>query len=471
MNASCTAGSTVAQVNTCINSLSDGGTINFATGSYSWNSAITMPDGKGVSLIGAGTGSSIVTIGSSGQVIYRDTITGTDNKLQRISGFTFQNAPSGSIPIWIYGRGTLTNLRIDHNTFSNLGTGSIAILLGATGGYGSIYGVIDNNSFVGTNNFMGMKLLGPGDDSAWRSSPKGTANNIFLENNSWVFTNASDLGSGCIDSWNSGSIVFRQNSLQNCLLTSHGVVHGGGTISFEVYDNSFIRTSGSGSWTDGTRLFHHQGSGETLLFNNQFTAVGTKSSGAIALTHYRSASPSAAGYSEYTRCDGTNTGDGNRSPQGTYYGYPCKYQPGRMTGNALSPMYFWNNRWTDTGAKIDVDIEDLWSGPPYVSTHILANRDYYNAVSKDVQASATSPFNGTAGMGMGTLSNRPATCTTNSGESGGGVGYWATDTNTLYRCSATNTWATHYRPYTYPHPMRGAGGVNPSPPQNFRIAP
>ena len=59
-------------------------------------------------------------------------------------------------------------------------------------------------------------------------------------------------------------------------------------------------------------------------------------------------------------------------------------------------------------------------------------------------------------MGFGTLANRPTTCTTNSLEPGGGVGYFATDqgaSGTLYRCSATNTWTVHYTPYAYPHPL------------------
>ena len=46
---------------------------------------------------------------------------------------------------------------------------------------------------------------------------------------------------------------------------------------------------------------------------------------------------------------------------------------------------------------------------------------------------------------VGLLADRPATCTT-------GVGYWATDTETLYTATSTNTWGTYYTPYTYPHP-------------------
>ena len=80
-------------------------------------------------------------------------------------------------------------------------------------------------------------------------------------------------------------------------------------------------------------------------------------------------------------------------------------------------MCTWNNKWSDTSAKIDMFGEDLFLGPPFVSTHVANNRDYYNAVS--AQSSATSSFNGATGMGFGTLANRPTTCTTNALEKGG----------------------------------------------------
>jgi len=58
-------------------------------------------------------------------------------------------------------------------------------------------------------------------------------------------------------------------------------------------------------------------------------------------------------------------------------------------------------------------------------------------------------FNGTAGIGQGLLKARPNTCAPS-------VGYWATDTNTLYTCTAPNTWTNFYTPYIYPHPLINA---------------
>jgi hypothetical protein len=100
--------------------------------------------------------------------------------------------------------------------------------------------------------------------------------------------------------------------------------------------------------------------------------------------------------------------------------------------------------------------------------HILVNRDFYTHAPS---------FNGTEGIGEGTLASRPASCTT-------GVAYWATDEGDwnsnnpgpdgqLYKCTATNTWSLYYTPYTYPHPLQTGAGINtyaaPAPPTNMIV--
>lgn len=106
------------------------------------------------------------------------------------------------------------------------------------------------------------------------------------------------------------------------------------------------------------------------------------------------------------------------------------------------------------------------------NNRLIANRDFYTDSGSAAQTSASSPFNGTTGVGHGTLANRPSSCTT-------GVAYWATDQGTwntsgngfgqgvLYKCTSTNTWSVFYTPYTYPHPLTSGGSVlSPAPPVN-----
>jgi hypothetical protein len=463
----CTAGSSVSEVQSAINSASDGATIAFAAGNYSWGNGITLSNAKGVTLRGAGSAATIVNV-TGAPVISMSDLSGNNTKPYRITGFRFQNAPSNLI-IWFYGAGTMSNVRIDNNVFANFATGAIAIFFGATNTLGKFYGVIDHNTFSGTNNFMSLKYLGPGNPSNWASALRGTSQNVFVEDNTYNFSNASDLGSGCVDVWGAGAVVFRRNNVTNCLVTAHGVSHGT-TVNFELYGNTLKRTAGSGYWEDGTRAFHHQGSGEIFAWGNSFVHSGSIG-GALAITHYRSASPGAAGYSSgMGQCNGSQSIDGNRSGG---LGYPCWMQPGRApSGGApgygvLSPVYAWMNVDSSTGNKVSVSIENPWNAAsPSVNDHIKADRDYYDAVSASAQSSPTTPFNGTTGMGFGTLANRPTTCSTNSAESGGGVGYFAVDQGSqgvLYRCSATNNWSVHYTPYTYPHPLVG-GGTVPAPP-------
>ena len=487
----CPAGASVSDVQSALNSASDGATINFAAGSYTWSSLIHPIDGKGVSLIGAGARLSVVNIAGGGIDLEGSTV----DKQYRISGFTFTGVPGGSAVIWIVPLGgyTLSNMRVDHNTFDSLDPGSrhgaLAILFGAAASTptGTTTALVDHNTFSGANEFMGVKVLGPGAAGAAPSSPKGTANNIFVEDNIVNFTSDIGAGAGFIDCWNSGSVVLRHNTVVNSIIGAHDADHGGGCLSFEVYNNTLTATSGN-MWPGGTRLIHHQGSGEEIIFNNSFTAVGKKSGDAMAVTDYRGCPNSQTG-TALAECDGTQSIDGNRSPAGTHYGYPCWRQPGRMNAGSrtstgqpgsLSPLYEWNNYWSDTNAQVVFNVGNPWgcTGPPTPLTHIVQNRDYYDAVSASAQTSPTSPYNGTTGMGFGTLANRPATCTTNALETGGGVGYFATDQGaqgTLYRCSATNTWTVQYQPYTYPHPLQGtvaSGGrttSKPNPPKGLRI--
>ena len=104
---------------------------------------------------------------------------------------------------------------------------------------------------------------------------------------------------------------------------------------------------------------------------------------------------------------------------------------------ALEPIYGWLNRLNNKQINV---------GSAYPT--LKKNHDYYNE---------NAAFDGTAGIGVGPLANRPMRCTK-------GVAYWATDQGEwdsthpgpdgqLYVATATDTWSLHYRPYTYPHPL------------------
>jgi len=121
--------------------------------------------------------------------------------------------------------------------------------------------------------------------------------------------------------------------------------------------------------------------------------------------------------------------------------YPFRDQPGVGHNQMSFPNYEWGN----TGSQAP--------GEPMLATNapsaVQPNRDYFDY---------TASFNGSSGVGVGMSSARPSNCTT-------GVGYWATDSNTLYQCASTNNWTTYYVPYTYPYPTTQTTN-SPAPPTN-----
>jgi len=431
---SCPAGSTTSDVNSAISTASDGATITFANGSYTWSSTIPFSLSKGVTLICAN--GATCSVSSSGTVFAFPT--GSSAKLYRISGFAFSTS-GGFGPVWTCPSGgcvgTISQFRIDHNSFTGPGA-SYFIVTGENASRQYIYGVVDHNTFTSSGSIEAMYNLG-GHDSSPPANPQGTANNMFFEDNTLTVTTMTDAGLGATDGWGAGSaLVIRHNTFTNALVTAHAQETGsagdsgsGGFQNWEIYNNHVIATSGS-TYPDGYRLIHHQGSHLEMFFNNTFTPQSEPLNGsALSIT---------ANYID-TTCNS----------------YPCSLAPGRDPAtNALYPVYSWNNRDTDNGNNV--------SGVAEASTTYFApNRDYFTEAI---------PFTGATGVGFGTLANRPTTCSTGGTQAGdaghGGVGYFATDVGlqgTLYHCTATNTWAVEYTPYTYPHPLV-TGGVSSDPP-------
>jgi hypothetical protein len=464
---SCPAGSTSADVASAINAASDGAIITFASGAYSWTSTANFSNSKGATLICQAEAACVVSV--NGTVLgMNGNVSGTNTKLYRISGFDFRGA--NGFVMWFWGAGVLTRLRIDHNKFTVGGGDNTLLFFGENGTVGYYYGSVDHNTVTAAGSAALLQYIGSAN-SAPPPSPFGTGNNLFVEDNTITIGNITNSGLGCMDSWGGAAIVWRYNTTTNCLVTAHGALHAGGPQSIELYGNT-LRITQAGNFDACYRCFHHQGSGEFIAFNNVFSAPAGKNISALEMTHYRSSAETGGGASGM--CGGSNSTDGNRTPLATYQGYPCFHQPGRDFARNLKPMYAWNNYWLDTRAKVDLHLQPIGGAPNYFSNHFVANRDYYNAVSASAQSSPSAPFNGSSGVGFGTLANRPATCATNTLEAGGGVAYFATDQGsqgTLYRCSGANTWTVHFVPYPYPHPLQGSTAPPPPPPPGLAPPP
>jgi hypothetical protein len=244
--------------------------------------------------------------------------------------------------------------------------------------------------------------------------------------------------------------------------TNDGVTYYSGTMTTSA-SGVLTMTDSSKSWT--TNQFIPNGAPYSVYDTTQgfWSEITGNTSDTITIA----APISESGWT------GFNNGDSYQILRATV----CADQGGRGAGNyvsgttpspaspimqALDPIY----EWDDTANNLNHGNFATNTG------RTIANRDWYTDGSNgspQAQTSPSSPFNGTSGVGFGTLANRPATCTPYVGYFATGQGNWNTSGNgfgngVLYQCSAPNTWTVHYTPYTYPHPLTQG---SPAPPTNL----
>lgn len=474
----------MAQVNAAYAAGNDPVTIYVDPGSYSWSGLFGFKLNKGVELIGAAspdspdypgtstTGNSWTVGMASGEGV------GESSKLYRVSGFSLNGVYGTWVNMFADGVGVLLihNLRIDHNTLTNLGnnngSGGETMYMGVRtdGHLTDIRGVIDNNSFSADENKPVLVSDGRADN--WTVNNRaGTEKNLYFESNTITFGEYTENGAGCSDGNWGAAIVIRYNTSTNCrwLMHGHYTRWEWGVSNFELYGNELFfeldnsETPCSLCWE--YRALHHQGSGEWYVFDNIVHPLDNPNKDASRIP--KDVRVFVGQYSRNagtpTACDGTDVRDGNRPGQN---GYPCFHQPGRDGNQDLKPWYAWNNKWGD-GTALPID--------KLIDGKVTPDRDVYKTqISQNT--STTSPFNGSTGMGFGVVANRPTSCTRTpnapgyesdgSGNYYGGVGYFATDVGeegTLYRCQDTDDWVADYTPYTYPHPLVG-GAPEPGDP-------
>ncbi len=487
--ASCNASAVQAALSAVTSSTT---TVNIPAGTCTWTSqvAFTVPAGvASLSIVGAG---SLTTTGGGDQTVIVDnigadtspvSITTNSTGFFRLAGITFNaGTGTGKDDGFVVVYGPSSNVRIDHCHFNNTtGTDEVTRAVSVL----DTYGVADHNIFdLGTSSspgeINGIVVANPGTgtfgDESWAAATGlGSANFFFAEDNTVNYGAANDCQHG-------GRFIWRYNAFNTTSTQTHptgGAGRGRGCRAWEVYQNTYSGAAGSqynAFWvSSGTGVIWGNNAGTGSAYQQFLTLHSMRKNSA---TYSETATPNGWGY-----C-GTSSGlagDGSTwdQTQGSG-GYACLDQPGRGKGDllggqfpnacdmstgcstyngtwsneALEPIYTWLNTGTYQNA---VFMGGLDSGTALAETN---NHDYYLWCNSSASTGCTT-FTGASGVGSGLLSARPSTCSVQ-------VGYWATDTNTLYVCATTNTWSTYYAPYTYPHPLtQGSGGTtgsNPSPP-------
>jgi hypothetical protein len=399
------------------------------------NNKATLCITKGLTIIGAGAGNTNITLdpstcttGDQFSIAYHPDY--TKNETFRLSGFRFTRLDNCKIFEWgKRGQEPLTddpaiipsNIRVDNNEFiSAIGSTQIVTFRGLA------YGVFDNNTLNIAGYAFRSDTVTVGDEY-WNhlSFTIGDANNVYIENN--TITNSAALP--VMTSQNGIKWVIRYNSITNS--NASGIVP-----VIDLHGNTYSGCVG------GSEIYSSQG---MEFYGNDYLASANASlngfidlRGGQAIIHHNTGRTTDATFSMKFREECSDSGNTPSIPTNL------------ITGQTqhISGTYLWSTRKDTSGALMTYAETDPVGA-------IAENTDYFTHDES---------FDGTSGMGCGTLGARPATCTT-------GVGYWATTqscsdltnmvganpstpiSGTLYKCTATDTWGELYTPYIYPHPL------------------
>jgi len=290
----------------------------------------------------------------------------------------------------------ITQFRLDHCEIKNSKNSLLFF-------YGEIYGVIDNN-VLRTKGGFAIRDFGL-NEKTWSNITFdfGSVNNRYYEDNIIYLDNSSGNEGGLGGRYCARYNTFYVSSSSgiNPWFDMHGNMGTGGnhgTMGAEIYGNIIYCNSNS------LTMFDQRG-GKLIAFNN--TAYNVQGiNGAKAREEY---------------LDSLNPPETNPAGQPQH----------------VSDSYYWNQS-INGSVRYDYSITQTldYGG----NTGIVPRWDVH--CFKQVQK-----FDGSSGVGVGPLAQRPSYCTTE------GVAWWATDENKLYRWH-NGVWELYYTPYTYPHPLR-----------------
>jgi hypothetical protein len=422
----------------------------------------------------------------------------------RITGVTFQGSPSLSTA-WHKANGVMTfsgssqSFRIDHIHINLGNTYQTQNFSGGMTIWGSVYGVVDHIRVDNSWQQNGIRSYGDRDSEWSKPTRLGSADFLFIEDNEFNAGFVNDCGEGArqVVRYNVTRAQPNDASANSGGIQTHVTAQGDPTARgcrvLEMYHNYQMNptpnypTYAASDGSSGTGL--RWGDIVDAGINNDIGFLGhlgrtlsaNNCGGGGGNLGGCPAPPNGYGYCGSNSSSVLSVWDGNSNSAG----YPCIDQTGRGQGDLLSgsfpnrrntttgcvptsppgcnvwphnkrePWYSWNE--TITGHPVCFSVN-------YNGVAMYPNRDYYCQVSSAAQSSPTSPFNGSAGTGWGTLANRPTNCTAGPGGAydtsptgSYGVGYFATDAlggnGVLYVCTSTNVWTNIYTPYTYPHPL------------------
>lgn len=464
---------------------SQGDVVQIPAGSCTWTISVHINANKGITLQGAGEGSTIITDGMAhNTALYTNNCTITascgwgtllyvgfdsaNTHITRVTAMTFipfGTDDSTNYMLWVHGTG-VDKYRIDHLTFDgDMKRRAIAVVT-ADGGVSEFSGVVDHVTchHTGTNGAQCFNVNYASDAFARvfkQSVELGTNSVPYWEDLICTFDNVK--ADSCFDNYDGHGLVLRYSAFSGIGNGNHGVDSGKREArQLEYYRNTYTNSGAN------LAQYHNFRTGPNIIFDETYSGPST---GVYNISIYRTSSSNTFFGTPGGNCTGANSYDGNigTAEQGNE-GYPCLGQVGwyfpapagcssQATCNAANgsnaihnPAYVWNN--VKSGSSQRLSTGSYPAAYVHINSATAPSKiDIYDDVSASCSGASC-----TVGIGRGTLTNRPASCTT-------GVAYWATDQGNwnkipggeqgvLYKCTATDTWTLYYTPYEYPHPLQ-----------------
>jgi len=388
-------------------------------GTVNWASTVTIPDTKGITLQVQGASNAnkasptfpLIITTSSGATAIVVTV-GANHAVSRVSGFRFAPNTGTSDPFFeVTGAGTGTSgvggFRIDNNYFDTIsGNRMFAVWAGRSGATGSLYGLIDNNTFHNTHR-ANDEGYGPyniqiwdywhpsGSNQCWgcdgwtsNDFAYGNANEVFVEDNLFEQTAtapghmrhyiSAELGARYVSRHNTFINNYPDNNADLhdahglCLVSSNGV----GTRGGEIYANTI-----TGSGYD--RAMQIRG-GSWLIYDNVITSGG---GAPIEFDEYR-----ADGGGECATTNNLGSMPSWPVPVGAQWSANAPWRASVSDASAwqlpqqIFNTFVWNNT-TPSGALINPT-----SPTALERSYIQNNRDYFAAATKPAGISSYAPY-------------------------------------------------------------------------------
>jgi hypothetical protein len=345
-----------SDVQTAINSASDGDVVFIPSGFCTWSSQVTM--NKAIRLTGAGVDSTIITnnYGTSWQPVLKSVYSSGDRGIDNFS-INGRGGVGNAVSIGIYGSG---RFRI-HN-MKGTGAGTFAFIASP---YGGNYGVIDHCSFEAGISNAEVIQVAPGDTgTSWAAdSTFGTVNAVYIEDNVFTKSVTGTVAGHAVVGSQGARFVVRKNNIADMDIDAHGKCGSvGSTRHVEIYDNRFTVSSGKSMY----RWLYMRG-GTGVIYDNNMTTHGSLGTSDVTFQEFQLG---------WSTCP-------------CYVGnYPAPYQIGRGKNQTLEPFYLWDNKVN--GVTVGSIREETYNecGEQYTSNFVQLNRDYlfspkpgYNAFS------------------------------------------------------------------------------------------